>query len=109
VRDTMVSHLETLQNDEDFAVRDRAVGLAQAWGQLARWKSAALPTGYSLAMPPLAAQPFEPPSGISSTNAGLWTGDLSGWTWPLEHALNLASDASGLNIAVLQARAARKM
>jgi hypothetical protein len=93
-----------------MAVRRTAMSLAREWGQPPRTKRGSLPAIFQLALPPSPqADGFEPPSGTSSTSAGLYTEDPYTWTWPLEDALRLTVTATGLDLANLRARAAQLM
>ena len=110
IRDALVQHLDEMCASDDYAVRRLAVLLACRWGQRPCTKRANLPAVYGLELPPHPQDGrFEPPSGSSLTSSGLYTEDPYSWTWPLQSALGLAADASGIDHANLRARAAQLM
>lgn len=110
VRDAVMPLLPALLQSDDYALVDRGMDLARAWGQPARSRSAALPAVYDLLIPEhVMSRRFAPPSGISSTAAGLWTEDGATWTFALRSALGLTEDATGIDLRVLRSRVAQKM
>lgn len=109
VREAVASTLPALLADPDFAVRQRAEGLAAAAGPAVASYRAPLPAGYRLLMPEDSADDFSRPFGASETSQGLWTDDPALWTWPLERALPMLERASGIPLAVLRARVGAKM
>lgn len=110
VRDGVVPILQEMCDSNDIAVRNLAMTMGSLWGQWPRAKHAELPPFYQLKLEynPLQER-FDPPSGYSSTSAGLYTEDHYAWTWPLKRPLQIASEASGIDLAHLRARAGQFM
>ena len=110
IRDAVIPHLPEMASSEDYAVRRTAVALAYFWGQQPAFWRGQLPAIYKLELPPNPqAGRFDPPSGISSVCAGLWTEDPYAWTWPLKEPLTSTARASGQQLINLRARAAELM
>ena len=94
----------------DVAVRQTAERLAVERHLAIPEKHSDLPPAYLLAFPEDSSlEEFEPPSGVSSTSSGLYSEDVSSWTWVLEDPMRIASKASGIRLANLRHRAAQLM
>jgi hypothetical protein len=110
VCDAVMPWFLEMADSNDFAIRRTAISLARAWMQELPIKRGRLPAIYELELPQNPqADRFEPPSGTSSFSSGLWTDDPYAWTWPLEDALSLTAEATGLDRRNLRAHAAQLM
>ncbi len=94
----------------DVAIRKTAELLAIELDFVIPEKHNELPPVYLLAFPKDSSlEEFEPPSGVSSSSSGLYSEDVSSWTWVLEDPMRIASKARGIRLSNLRHRAAQLM
>jgi hypothetical protein len=104
------SLLPQMQDIDDIAIRSVAERLCETWGLQCPLKQRELPAIYSFVLPyPEQYESFDPPSGVSTSSAGLFAEDALTWTWILKRQLELASRASEIELANIRHRVAEIM
>jgi hypothetical protein len=99
------SLLPQMLDMNDIAIRSVAERLCEAWDLPSPLKHQELPAIYSIVLPyPERYASFAPPSGVSASSAGLFAEDALTWTWILKKQLQLASSATGIDIANIRQR-----
>lgn len=110
VRTAVSPFLAEMAAWDDMAVRRIALKLGDLWGESLQHTTNDLPPIYTLELPRNAeAGRFTPPSGMTSSEAGLYTENPLDWTWATGDSLRLVAKASGIPIGNLRTRTAQLM
>jgi len=108
--DLIVELIPQMAASGDIGIIRYGQALAGECSQSFAVPSAELPSFYQLVFPDSPGiDVYEPPPGFSSTFRGMWSEDPIAWTWPLESAVRVLSDATGYPPAILRRRAGELM
>jgi hypothetical protein len=108
--DLIVELIPQMAASGDIGIIRYGQTLAREYSHSFAVPSAELSSFYQLGFPDSPGiDVYEPPPGFSPTFRGMWSEDPIAWTWPLESAVRVLSDATGYPPEILRRRAGELM